>query len=75
MAISRLDLPPEALAKPQVWTRYLLKQGPNGLLAKGYTKPKLQTFYDQVGDAMNDSKQQLKTYASYVWFNGQWVRI
>lgn len=73
--ISRLDLPPEALAKPQVWTRYLLKEQKGSVVQVGYTKPKLQTFYDQVGDSMNDSKRGLKTYVTYVWFGGQWVKV
>ena len=74
--ISPLDLPQEVFSKPHVWTRYLLKEDPHiGLVAKGYSKPKLQTFYDQVGDAMNDSSRGLKTYVTYVWYKNQWVKV
>jgi hypothetical protein len=73
--ISPLDLPMEVFSKPQVWTRYLLVSTPKGLIGKGYTTPKLQTFSDQVSDSMADSHRGYQTHVTYVWYKGQWNRV
>jgi hypothetical protein len=73
--IDSMKLPIEAFAKPQTWSSMTYKwvQG-KGWIPQGYTKPTVQTFYDHTGKVMDLTRQGLRTI-SWVYYNGEWVKV
>lgn len=69
--MTRLDLPSEAFTRPQWHTNAVFEEWSGGLRLKGYTKPTLRTFYQNVSVVQSNPNIR----ASWVWYGGQWVRV
>jgi hypothetical protein len=73
--ISTLDLPHDAFFKPQPHVVLVYKWEPGrGWISQGYSKPKVQTNYQHLGDLMALSERGYRT-VSWVAWNGEWVRL
>lgn len=60
----------EAFSQPQWWSNAVYKHVPGkGLLFAGYSRPALKNFRDHVAAVPSG------TWASWVWFGGEWVRV